>query len=85
MRQIRPRLTQSEYYALKEYRNQTNNILVIPDIHAPFCLPDYLDFCKDVEIRYNCSQVVFLFFLISLFLCLLKFHFNFILFYFNFY
>lgn len=60
MKQFRPRLSESEYFLLKKYREQNNNILVIPDIHAPFTLPEFLDFCKDVEIEYNCTKTVFL-------------------------
>ena len=32
-------------------------ILVVGDIHAPFCLDGYLEFCKDVYAKYNLNQV----------------------------
>ncbi len=35
-------------------------ILVVGDIHAPFCLDGYLEFCKDVYAKYNLNQVVFI-------------------------
>jgi hypothetical protein len=34
--------------------------LVIGDLHEPFCLDGYLDFCKDTYRKYNCNQVVFI-------------------------
>ena len=35
-------------------------ILVIGDLHAPFTLPGYLDFCKEIYAKYNCNQVLFI-------------------------
>ena len=35
-------------------------ILVIGDLHEPFCLDGYLDFCKQTFKDYNCNQVVFI-------------------------
>ena len=35
------------------------NILVIGDIHEPFCLAGYMEFCKEIYDKYNCNQVVF--------------------------
>jgi predicted phosphodiesterase len=35
-------------------------ILVIGDIHAPFTLDGYLEFCEDMYARYNCNQVIFI-------------------------
>lgn len=37
-----------------------NNILVIGDIHEPFCKTGYLEFCKKQQIRFNCEKVVFI-------------------------
>jgi len=37
-----------------------NRILVIGDLHEPFCLDGYLDFCKSVFTKYKCSHVVFI-------------------------
>jgi len=36
------------------------NILVIGDLHEPFCLKGYLEFCKEQYEKYNCTQVVFI-------------------------
>lgn len=36
------------------------NILVIGDLHLPFELKNYLAFCKQVYVDYNCNKVVFI-------------------------
>jgi len=41
-------------------RDKSNNILIIPDLHAPFILEGYLKFCKDIYDKYKCEYVVFL-------------------------
>ena len=38
----------------------TNNILVIGDLHEPFCLDGYLEFCKEVQEREDCGTIVFI-------------------------
>lgn len=39
---------------------KSNRILVIGDLHEPFCLDGYLQFCKNTFKKYNCSHVVFI-------------------------
>jgi len=39
---------------------EKRNVLVIPDLHAPFILDGYLDFCKYLQAKYECNVVVFL-------------------------
>ena len=39
---------------------ETRNILVIGDLHEPFCLDSYLEFCIDQYETYNCNQVIFI-------------------------
>ena len=39
---------------------ETNNVLVIGDIHVPFEHKGYLDFCKEQYEKYNCNRVVFI-------------------------
>ena len=34
--------------------------LVIGDLHEPFCLKGYLQFCKDTYRKHNCNKVVFI-------------------------
>jgi hypothetical protein len=35
------------------------NTLVIGDLHEPFCLDGYLEFCKRIKNYYKCTRVVF--------------------------
>jgi predicted phosphodiesterase len=47
--------------ALKKLREtEARNILVIGDLHEPFCLDEYLDFCLEQYDTYNCNQVIFI-------------------------
>lgn len=36
------------------------NVLVIGDLHEPFCLDGYLGHCIDTYYEYNCNEVVFI-------------------------
>lgn len=36
------------------------NVLVIGDLHEPFCLEDYLYFCRAQQEKFNCGTVVFI-------------------------
>ena len=37
-----------------------NNVLVIGDLHEPFCLEDYLTFCREQQEKFNCGKVIFI-------------------------
>lgn len=39
---------------------KTKNVLVIGDLHEPFCKVSYLDFCKGLYDAYDCTHVVFI-------------------------
>ena len=39
---------------------QTRNVLVIGDLHEPFGLDAYLDFCIEQYKKYNCTQTIFI-------------------------
>ena len=54
------RLKPHEIDALFRMRKGKNNVLVIGDIHCPFDLDGYLDFCKEKYNEYNCNEVVFI-------------------------
>jgi metallophosphoesterase superfamily enzyme len=55
------RLKPHEIEVLKKMREtETRNILVIGDLHEPFCLDSYLQFCIDKYYEYNCTEVVFI-------------------------
>jgi metallophosphoesterase superfamily enzyme len=36
------------------------NVLVIGDLHEPFCLDAYLEFCVEVRDRFKCKTIVFI-------------------------
>lgn len=55
----RPRLTDGEQVLISELRS-ARNILVIGDLHEPFCLKGYLKFCKDTYKKFNCNHVIFI-------------------------
>tara|TARA_R110002020_G_scaffold144188_1_gene317117 strand:+ start:318 stop:1040 length:723 start_codon:yes stop_codon:yes gene_type:complete len=57
----RYRLKPHEVVALEKMReSETRNVLVIGDLHEPFCLNKYLDWCKEKYIEHNCNQVIFI-------------------------
>jgi len=39
---------------------EVRNVLVIGDLHEPFCLDAYLNFCYLNYLKYNCNQVIFI-------------------------
>ena len=57
----RYRLKPHEVAALQKMREtETRNILVIGDLHEPFCLDGYLDWCLEQYEIFNCNQVIFI-------------------------
>lgn len=60
-RNNRYRLKPHEIVALQKMReSETRNVLVIGDLHEPFCLDGYLDWCIDQYYTYKCTEVVFI-------------------------
>jgi predicted phosphodiesterase len=57
---FRPRLKGNTKAAYDNFTKKERRILVIGDIHAPFTLEGYLEFCQDVYSRYNLNQVIFI-------------------------
>ncbi|UXQ88820.1 metallophosphoesterase [Tenacibaculum phage Larrie] len=58
---FRPRINTKQLR--RAYENMTNGelrVLEIGDLHEPFCLDGYLQFCKRVYEIYNCNKVVFI-------------------------
>jgi len=39
---------------------EARNVLVIGDLHEPFCLDTYLDWCIEQYDNFNCTEVVFI-------------------------
>jgi metallophosphoesterase superfamily enzyme len=61
VRNNRYRLKPDEILALQRSRaNNIRNVLVIGDLHEPFCLDEYLDWCKLQYETYFCNKVVFI-------------------------
>lgn len=58
MRTIRPRMNQAEYKAYLEFKRPKNNVLVIGDLHAPFIKEGYLEFCQEMYIKHQCTDIV---------------------------
>jgi metallophosphoesterase superfamily enzyme len=47
--------------ALKKMREaDTRNILVVGDLHEPFCKDGYLEFCQEQYDTWNCNQVIYI-------------------------
>lgn len=49
-----------EQIELETWRAQSGNKLVIGDLHAPFILEGYLEFCRSLHEKYNCDSVLFI-------------------------
>lgn len=46
---------------LKPYETgNPDNVLIIGDLHAPFNLPNYLEFCLNQQRKYKCGKVIFI-------------------------
>ena len=58
MKEVRPRLKGQILKAYDKLIKKENRVLVIGDLHEPFCLDGYLDFCKNTYQEYNCNKVV---------------------------
>jgi metallophosphoesterase superfamily enzyme len=55
------RLKANEIEIIERLRTKpTRNVLVIGDLHEPFCLDKYLDFCIAKYTEFNCNQVIFI-------------------------
>ena len=61
MRSNRYRLKPHEIQVIQKLREQEiSNVLVIGDLHEPFCLDKYLDWCIEQYHTYNCTEIVFI-------------------------
>ena len=60
MEQIRPRLSGNKKKAFQNFTRKERRILVIGDLHCPFELDDYLEFCQETYAAWNCNQVIFI-------------------------
>lgn len=62
MEEFRPRLNREEWEIIKGIRNAKGGggVLEIGDLHEPFCLDDYLQFCIEQKNKYKCDKIVFM-------------------------
>lgn len=44
---------------VKEQYLNKDNVIFIADLHAPWILEGYLDWCKEQQIKYDCGTVIF--------------------------
>ena len=49
-----------KYRHYKKQNNDLNNVLIIGDLHEPFCLDGYLKFCLETYHNYKCNHVIFI-------------------------
>lgn len=44
----------------KPYSGNPDNVLVIGDLHEPFCLDSYLEHCRKTQEEFDCGTVIFI-------------------------
>ena len=63
-KEYRPRLSKTEYELIQQYRKTEgtgyNNVLCLGDLHEPFSLDKYLEFCVSKYMQFECTEVVFI-------------------------
>ncbi len=57
---FRPRLKGQRKEMFDFFTKEETRVLVISDLHEPFCRKGYLQFCKDTYKKWNCNKVVFI-------------------------
>jgi len=60
MNKMRPRISESEYALVLNSRKAKTErtVLVIGDLHAPFIKEGYLEFCKEMYVKWQCTDTV---------------------------
>ncbi len=58
MGDFRPRIKGKLKKAYDNLTNKEDRVLVIGDLHEPFCHKGYLKFCKETYEKHNCNRVV---------------------------
>ena len=58
--EIRPRINGNKKVAYENITKKETRVLVIGDLHEPFCLDGYLEHCQETYAKYNCNRVVFI-------------------------
>ena len=57
---MRPRLNGDILKAFKKLTKPERRILVIGDVHEPYCKKGYREFCQKVYAEHNCNQVIYI-------------------------
>ena len=55
----RPRLSEGLNKLVSGLKSKENRILVIGDLHEPFCLDGYLEFCVEQSEKFNTNRTIF--------------------------
>jgi len=58
--EIRPRINGNKKVAYENITKKETRVLVIGDLHEPFCLDGYLEHCQETYAKYNCNRVVYI-------------------------
>jgi len=56
----RPRLSDGLNKLVSGLKSKENRILVIGDLHEPFCLDGYLEFCVEQSEKFNTNRTIFI-------------------------
>lgn len=51
---------QTKRFKMNLQKRNPKNVLVVGDLHEPFSLSMYLEFCKDMYKKYDCTHVIFI-------------------------
>lgn len=60
VRKYKQRLRINNEITKRSSTNSTNNVLIIADLHAPFSLEGYLEYCIEIYNKFNCGKVIFI-------------------------
>jgi len=60
MKDKRPRLKGEMAKYVKSLKNKDRRVLVIGDLHEPFCLDGYFDHCVKIRDKYQCNEIIFI-------------------------
>ena len=58
MKEVRPRLSGKKLRSFENLNKDETRVLVVGDLHEPFCLDGYLEFCIETYENFNCNRVV---------------------------
>jgi len=56
----RPRISEGLNKLVSGLKSKENRILVIGDLHEPFCLDGYLEFCVEQSEKFNTNRTIFI-------------------------